>query len=127
MTMDEFIAKYGIRMRSEQVYSNPHCPEWQDATHWRCLLRERSKRRMTVHFSQGFAHKGEPKRGDVLDSLRGDTAHGRMSFDAFCNEYGYNSDSIKARETWKSCKRLGLRFFAFIGPQAYDELLEIEY
>ncbi len=34
-----------------------------------------------------------------------DAASGRMEFEEFCSEFGYDSDSIKAMNTWQACRK----------------------
>lgn len=44
-----------------------------------------------------------PKLADVISGLLSDAQAGRMSFDEFCGEFGYDSDSRKALATWEAC------------------------
>lgn len=56
-----------------------------------------------------------PKLEDVLYSLTMDASCVDQGFDGWCDDYGYDTDSIKARETYDACvegffklRRLGL-------------------
>lgn len=37
--------------------------------------------------------------------LASDAVAGLMDFEEFCNEFGYDTDSRKAKKSWKACKR----------------------
>ncbi len=45
----------------------------------------------------------KPELADVVSSLLSDAQSGQMSFDEFCGEFGYDSDSRKALATWEAC------------------------
>lgn len=51
---------------------------------------------------------------DVLYCLILDAQFGNYSFDDFCDELGYDNDSIKANETYKSCQKNGKKIKTFI-------------
>lgn len=51
---------------------------------------------------------------DVLHCLILDTESGNYSFDDFCNNFGYNNDSIKALEIYKACQKNGKKVKTFI-------------
>jgi hypothetical protein len=44
-----------------------------------------------------------PSAADVLYSMLADAEAASMTFDVWCDEFGYNSDSIKASSTYKAC------------------------
>lgn len=45
----------------------------------------------------------KPELADVVSCLMSDAQAGQMSFDEFCSEFGYDSDSRKALATWEAC------------------------
>lgn len=89
--------------------------------HWRVTLNRleehgKSKARMTVEYSCGKGWKGQaPTLADVLCSLRSD-ASVPESFDDFCAEMGYDTDSRKAESTWKACRSIAIRMRKLLGP-----------
>lgn len=45
----------------------------------------------------------KPKANDVLDCLFSDTDCGLMSFNEFCENFGYSNDSIKSLDIYREC------------------------
>ncbi len=68
----------------------------------------------------------KPTIEDVLLSLAMDAQCGDSSFSNFCNELDYDSDSIKAKATWKACNDSYYALRDGLGHLAYDELMECE-
>src|SRR5688572_11046040 len=68
---------------------------------WTVELRYQ-RRKMTVPFWTGSA-LGEPSLADVLQCLALDATDydGCRSFEDWCGDYGYDSDSRKAEATWR--------------------------
>jgi len=71
---------------------------------------------------------------DVLNAFYcfvSDAVAGSGDFETFCDEYGYNNDSIKALKTFRACKRSNRKFSRVSGfslDEMYsflDELCEI--
>lgn len=63
---------------------------------------------------------------DVISSLCSDARAGEQTFEEFCSEFGYDTDSRKARNTWKACKYTSARFRAFLG-NFFDEFANAEH
>lgn len=132
MHIKQFIARHGITMTADWADRNPNMdgdPEWaRMASHWRCrLVKSRDRRRqLTVYFSQGPAHASNPKVDDVLDCLAMDAAaiENASSFEDWCSEYGYDTDSRRAERIYNVCRREAKRLKQFIGNDAaYRTLL----
>ena len=125
MTIKSFIERHQITMTSERAGSNPSNPEWKDANHWRCIL-ALGKRRMVVHFSKGYGHKGaEPTAAEVLDCLALDASGVQgMSFGDWAAEYGYDTDSRKAERLYRATRKQGGQLAHFLGAADYDFLLD---
>lgn len=47
-----------------------------------------------------------PKLDDLLHSLVNDASAAEMSFHDWCSDYGYESDSIKARRLYHECQKI---------------------
>lgn len=62
--------------------------------------------RLSVDDCEGYVIPTAPQLADVLCSLQSDCASGDLSFDEFCAEFGYDSDSRKAYATWEACTSL---------------------
>lgn len=124
--MQAFIRNHGIHFDCEWADTNPNMQnddEWmRSASHWKCTFRK-GKRRMTSYFSQGSAISREPEAADVLDSLASDANCVTGSFEDFCSDLGYDSDSRKAERTYKICKRYAGKLEKFLGSEAFEELL----
>lgn len=134
-TIEEVIQKHNIRMDVEHIDERPDRkvsempPEDQrwnaDANHFRCTLRKYKNRRMVVYFSQGSAISGEPTPATVLDCLASDAAgyENSRSFEDWCGEYGYDTDSRKAERTYKEVKTQTEKLRRFLGDNLFDEVL----
>lgn len=92
-----------------------------------CESRKRGAARMTLYFSKGMGHSGaEPRADEVLSCLALDAAgieDASGDFDAWCSEYGYDTDSRKAEKIFKTCEHQAARLKNFLGDDLYDQLL----
>lgn len=124
--IETFVRKHGIQFDVQWADTNPHMQsddEWmRSASHWRCTFRK-GKKRLTSYFSQGSAIAREPSAADVLDSLASDAGCVTGSFEDFCSDLGYDSDSRKAERTYKICKRYATKLEQFLGSEALEELI----
>lgn len=80
---------------------------------WRVTL-TRKGRQLSVDYFGGGAVK-DISAADVLYSLCLDARCGEYSFDEFCNELGYDSDSRAAEKVWKACKATAPKLHQFLG------------
>lgn len=62
---------------------------------------------------------------DVLACISGD-AHCPETFEDFCSEYGHESDSIKALQTFRRCSAFAKRLQAFFTAAEIEQLQEIQ-
>jgi len=104
-------AEYGVR---SEKYRN--C--MRDMTPWTCRLKYQ-RRQMTTPFFMGRALSGEPEVRDVLECLFLDASAGEMTFDEFCREFGYDTDSRRAYDAWEACRRTRRRLRNLLGDD-YD-------
>lgn len=83
------------------------CPRKRDG--WDCnawLVKFTGDRSEEFEFFTGLGfNRNSLHVADVLHSLILDSSANEMSFDDWCLEYGYSSDSIKARDTYDACQR----------------------
>ena len=122
--LDKFISDNRICMESHLVDSNPNISDMpQGSRHWKCVLRYR-QRQMTVPFSQGPAIEHEPTVGDVLECLASDSEGFGQSFDDWCRDYGYNTDSRQAERIYKTTYRQVNSLKRFLGPVLFNKLMQ---
>jgi hypothetical protein len=82
--------------------------------------------KMTVYFSKGIGHHGaEPTTEEVLSCLADDAAgvENSPSFEDWCSEYGYDTDSRKAEKIFKACEHQATRLKNFLGDDLFEQLL----
>lgn len=123
-TMKAFVRENRIRISSKMVDENKSAPDWKDANHFKVILR-RSGKRMTLYFSQGYGISGEPTAEGVLDCIASDSAgvENARSFEDWCGDYGYDTDSRKAERIFKVCEAQAQKLKNFLGDDLYKELL----
>lgn len=123
--LDDFISAAFITADVSPTDHNPNMEGGEKMDHWRVTLRRPGNRKMTVYFSMGSGHNGkEPDAADVLDCLASDASgvENSQSFEDWCSEYGYNTDSRKAHRTYTICKREAERLRKFLDA-GYERLL----
>ncbi len=126
--LSRFIARNRITAHVEYADNNPNMEsdkEWnRGASHWKITLHCRGHQ-MTTYFSQGSAHTKEPTAADLLDCLALDSSgiDNARSFEDWCSEYGYDTDSRKAEKTFKVCERQAQKLKTFLPSGEYEMLL----
>lgn len=127
ITIEGFIAKHDLRMDYRQIDSRSKANDFgQGASHYKVnLALGESLDDMEIEYSMGSAHTTGPQIDDVLDCLAMDAAgiDGSMNFEGWANEYGYDSDSRKAEQTYNQCVQQAEDLKRLLGPRAYQELL----
>ena len=66
----------------------------------------------------------KPTKEDVLYSMITDDVN-NMTLNDFCNEFGYNEDSIKALEIYKACKRETKAYYDMFDSEEREVLREL--
>lgn len=131
-------ASLGITMTVNRADANPNMPTFE-GDHWKCTLslsrakaREQGDftsnrpRRMTVYFSKGYGHHGEPPTLDeLMETLTEDarSVDNCGDFEGFCSMFGYDTDSRTAERTWKAMEHQAARLKNFLGS-IYEVLQE---
>ena len=123
MTAKQFVNKHHIRATVEWADSNPNMDS-RDMNHYKVTLRM-GRRQMTTPFSQGFGITGEPTADDVLDCMASDatTVDNGDSFEDFCGELGYDTDSRQAERIYKATQAQTAKLKRFLGDELYNVLL----
>lgn len=124
-TIHEFITSAGISMTAKPVDHNPDMnsdPKYP-MDHWKCTLKA-GHSQMTVTFSMGIGHKGKaPEAAEVLSCVASDSTSADQSFEDWCVELGYDTDSRKAERTYNLIKRQAAKLRNFLGESAYQTLM----
>jgi hypothetical protein len=86
------------------------------------------RRRMTVPFFMGSALDHEPTAADVLSCLCSDAmgVENAGSFEDWCAEYGFATDSRKAEATFKACERNAAKVRQLLGED-FDTFARVEH
>lgn len=124
MTIQEFIQGAGLSMNVRPADNNPNMPDADRMNHYRCQIKA-GRSRMTVLFSMGSALMHEPELKEVLDCLASDASglENARSFEDWCGEYGYNTDSRWAERTYRTIERQADKLKNLLGESAYETLL----
>lgn len=118
--------EHRITITAESVDQNPNVPEWgEDGHHWRVTLRF-GRCRFTGFFSMGRALTDPPKSHDVLDCLINDANGLESSFEEWCNDYGYDTDSRRAERVYQTTLKQTEKLKKFLGEDLYQKLLDAE-
>jgi len=70
---------------------------------------------VTLESAKCWAHT--PKIDDVLECLVSDMDAGDQSFHDFCDNFGYDRDSIKALDTYRACMESGEKLRRALGGE----------
>lgn len=103
-------------------------PAWaRDEKHprnWYRVTLTYDGRKLAVPFGMGSALTGEPGADDVLNCLASDAAgyENARSFEEWASEYGYDTDSRKAEQTYRQVEAQTAKLRVFLGAQ-YDAYL----
>jgi hypothetical protein len=97
-------------------------PDWAKQG-WSIVLKYRGKRAQ-FRFYGGGASK-TPTASDLVWSVATDSTALNENFSDWCDNFGYTTDSVKARSTYKACSRNGSRLINLIGSEdVFNQLVE---
>lgn len=140
---EDFLAKFGVKFRATLSDSKP--AQWEPAGHHYRVTLSRNKitpsqvggnwdnglktsTRLTFDFwgskSDMDNKRTELSAYDVLACISSDI-HTPETFEDFCSEYGYETDSIKALQTFKRADRFAKRLREFFTTEEIEALEEI--
>lgn len=127
-----FFKKHDLRMRI--TLSDTKAAPWQPSGHhYRVTLSRpnaatRSEYKRMVFDFWGSAHaaeeKKDPKPADILETLGADVG-APETFGDYCREYGEDSDSIKALQTFNRLHKFADRLKVFFLPDEIEDLQSI--
>lgn len=123
MTIQEFVEKHGVKIDSTLIDARPDGGDWvEGSAHWKVVVTVRGKR-MTIYYSQGPAVVAEPTAADVLDSLALDASCAQGTFEDFCSEFGYDTDSRKVERLFKACQKVRVDLERLFRSDRVEELI----
>lgn len=104
--------------------------EWKKGTNkWQVKLVYFNKIYVTdFYMGSGLVDEmGKPKKPtkeDILSAMITDDVSD-LDFDDFCNEFGYNNDSIKALKVYEACKRETKAYYNMFDSEEREVLREL--
>jgi hypothetical protein len=99
--------------------------DWhKSANDYRCQI-EYQGRKFTFDYWHGSGITHDPRKADCLDSLLSDAQAGEQTFEDFCGDFGYDTDSISHRRTWKACARTAANLRRVFGDD-FDKFIGAE-
>jgi hypothetical protein len=133
-----FLSDHGITFAVERSVNQTQCPQWCDPkephhshgdVYVVTLTGRRGRHRRTIQFPYWASLRAKeeglpPSAYDVLASLSGDSEC-PDTFEEFCTEYGYDTDSRQAEAVFNRCRPFALRLRAFFSPDELAALREI--
>lgn len=106
--------------------------EWaNESSHWAFIISQKrvgkNDYKIKGFFSQGSAIKTRPTIEEILNSLVLDTIDlDNLSYNDWCDNFGFDNDSIKAENIYKGCKSEHEQMKKFFTQSQLDELYECE-
>lgn len=120
-----FAEKYGVKLHVIDYSYGRYFPNDKDERFIFKMRLTRGRKSYTFTFGQSIANGSqEPTLYDVLSCLQ---KYDCGTFENFCDEYGYDTDSRSAERIYKGCVKeynAVARLFGDSG-ECYDELCEI--
>lgn len=100
-----------ITMTYDQVGVDANAPEWAKQQ-WNVTLRHGRRRMSFPYYGGGMA--SDPTADDVVECIALDDYATGSTFQEWCDEFGYDSDSRRAEALYRSAAKLGARWRRFI-------------
>lgn len=75
----------------------------------------------------GYLKPTPPGLADVLSCLMSDACGAEDTFEGWCGDFGYDTDSRKALATYLACQETRGALIAFLGHGLFDELSRLEH
>ncbi len=91
--------------------------DWQRKSNGYRVRLTFQRRSMSLDFWQGSAVTSDPTAEGVLECLLSDASGADESFEDWCAELGYDSDSRKAEAIYKAVKRQTEKLRRFLGAE----------
>ena len=117
----------------QSEYTGSKKAEWSNNTenwnhHEVIVTNTESNEQTTFDFWASIANPELSSEYDVLNAFYcfvGDAVSGSYSFEEFCSEFGYDTDSRKAEKTWKACQESYNNLLNIYDGDIYDLVNEL--
>lgn len=87
----------------------------------------RGEAKIMIEFHLGEGNDGRaPELKEVIFALLSDSYAGGLSFEDFCSDFSYNTDSRRAYATWEDCVTSGDKLRVLFTPEEIEQL-EVEF
>ncbi len=102
--LEKVCKRLGLKLDTKSLGTKCSDDGWQHLA-WTVTL-SRGVETYSTEFRQGLAHAdAEPTVADVVACLMSDASSGESgSFEEFCSEFGYSTDSRRAETTYRACQ-----------------------
>ncbi|HEX6956872.1 MAG TPA: hypothetical protein VF194_02715, partial [Ferrovibrio sp.] len=126
---EKFLADHGLQFRA--VYVSSACPRWcEDAKHihgdrYRCTISGKGRGRISFDFWNSYNDSRAGKAPTAYDLLAAIQKYDPESFETFCSEYGYSTDSRKALSAYRAVAREWRKVAAFFTETELKQIREI--
>lgn len=136
----DFCTALGLTLTATQISARTDETYWdRNAYHFHVTILNGS-RTMAIEYSQGAAHVDtkltrnrseyrvprKPRIADVIDSLRSDAIGADQSFEGWCADLDYDSDSRRAERIYHACVRTRARLVQLLGREGFARLMRAE-
>lgn len=115
-----------VELETQKTWNNEtdKKDDWKkSATKYACKITYLGKS-YVFNYWMGSAHTKAPTVKDVLYSFLMDDVTG-LTFNDFCNEFGYDNDSIKALKTYQACEEQTKNFNRLFDEEEREILREL--
>lgn len=119
----DFLNKHGIKFSSSYVDHKPYFMDDKDSRDIYKVTFKRDSKQFSLRFGQSIANTGShPTPYDVLASL---TKYDPYSFESFCSDYGYDTDSRKSEKVYNAVQNEWRKMNNFFTSEELTELQDI--
>lgn len=132
-TYKQFIERNHVDCEVKRVPFRTDNTEWQaDARHFMYTISIPTAyggngKKIQGYYSQGSAHTKLPTCEDILNALALDTnCIESTSFDSWCGEFGYDTYSRKAYQTYEACMKEYKQLEQVFSRKQLEELYSCE-
>jgi len=126
MNIQEFMNQHDFNLVCDKINLKDIDKDGWKHTSYACRLIYQEKS-MDFPYHMGIYYTEEPKIGQVLESLILDCQCGEYeTFEGFCDEFGYDTDSRKAQKAYEHCKKIKKGMKRLLGEELYQQYLQLE-
>lgn len=134
--VEQYLAARGIEFGAGYVGQMKDDSGWEHFL-WRVHLSRSPTKRFSTDYRMGLAHVIKSKKSymqdkpkaptatQVLHSLIHDTRSGGMSFRDFCDDLGYNYDSIKDLNMYRECEEIAHKMRKIFTREEFEKFEEM--